>query len=383
MSKTEEPTMNLRTQVKMDKIVKQEKMYPSELRDHSGPVNRVILNRQNTLFASCSNDSIINVYNAITFELINQFKTKKEAVKHIAFTDKGDKLIASTLLDPWYIFDIFEYQENQEPFKFVNQALKISDFSLSYGDKYLAFVYQSFNTSDKDAKSINKIVVYDFEELLKRQKADDSGMTDFKKCLVESYVLDAPKGVKFMNIEFFYKEDTFYVSDFKNNVYKYQLKKDGKIDQVNMKAMPDVGFINSLTFSPKYELLMVNCQNGLVMLDPESLTEFRNFRTKHPVLCAQISPLLYSINPKYHVIFAGGIAARDQALAAEGGNEIFVYNFAIGSKITELSGCFGNINWLSVFKDGSGFLTAGEEAIVRIYRFDKSYYEKQVDTKED
>ena len=101
------------------------------------------------------------------------------------------------------------------------------------------------------------------------------------------------------------------------------------------------------------------------------------------MLCAQISPLLYSINPKYHVIFAGGIAARDQALAAEGGNEIFVYNFAIGSKITELSGCFGNINWLSVFKDGSGFLTAGEEAIVRIYRFDKSYYEKQVDTKED
>lgn len=373
---TQQNTPNLKTQVIMDKIAKQAKMYPTELRDHSGPVNRVILNRPNTLFATCSNDNLVNIYNAVTFELINQFKTK-EAIKKICFTDKGDRIIVSSLLDPWYVFNVFAFQDEQKPFHFMDQNVKIVDFALSYGDKYLAFIYRAFNVSKSATdKATNRVVIYDYEALI----AGHNDRQSVNKCLVEVAEMKAPKGINFTNVLFGLKEETLFVTDLNNVIYKYDLTNPTEPKIAIQTQLESVGTINSLTFSPKFEFLLSNCQNGLVMLDPENLKEFRFFKTKHPVLCGQVSPLLYSSNPKFHVIFAGGIAARDQALAAEGGNEVFVYNFAVGQKLTELSGCFGNINWLAVFKDGSGFLTAGEEAIVRIYRFDKSYYVREEET---
>jgi len=41
--------------------------------------------------------------------------------------------------------------------------------------------------------------------------------------------------------------------------------------------------------------------------------------------------------------------------------------------VAELRGHYGPINWIEWFKDGRGFVSAGEEGIVRVYRFDESY----------
>ena len=87
---------------------------------------------------------------------------------------------------------------------------------------------------------------------------------------------------------------------------------------------------------------------------------------------------MYEPNPKYHLIFAGGIPAREQAIRAEGGNEINIYNVAREEKLCELGGSYGNVNWITLFKDGSGFVTAGEEAIARIYRFDQAYFKDPI-----
>jgi len=384
MAEIKPQDFNLKTQVLLDKIVKGKKMFPLELRDHSAPVNRVILNRSNTLFATCSNDFLINIYNAITFELINQFKLTM-AASNILFTDKDDRIIITTHLDQWYIFSVYEYQNEQDFFEYSNQSIKVMNMSLSYGDNYLALLYNMFNVKVEEGVSRNRLVIYDFKNLKpnrsKWQTDGSSTVISRDNFLVEKHSLKSKKGVEFTKVIFFLYDDVIFLADNSQKIYKYKLNpKENDINDAPelTKQLESVGGVNSLTFSPKFEFLMANCQEGLVMMDPETLETFRMFKTKQPVLCSQVSHLLYNEkNPKYHVIFAGGIPAREQAMAAEGGNEIFVYNFAVGNKITELSGCFGNVNWLASFKDGSGFITAGEEAYVRVYRFDKSYYESK------
>ena len=63
--------------------------------------------------------------------------------------------------------------------------------------------------------------------------------------------------------------------------------------------------------SPRYEFLMVNCDKGISLMNPDNLEVVKNIRTKYPVQCSLISPLIYSGKPRYHLIFAGGIASRD------------------------------------------------------------------------
>lgn len=72
----------------------------------------------------------------------------------------------------------------------------------------------------------------------------------------------------------------------------------------------------------------------------------------------------------------GGIQARDIAMAKEGGLDILLVNIIESKTLSELRGHYGPVNWLEWFKDGSGFISAGEEGIIRIYRFDQSYFEE-------
>ena len=41
----------------------------------------------------------------------------------------------------------------------------------------------------------------------------------------------------------------------------------------------------SLTFSPRFEFLIVSLNDGVKLFDPETLTVFRSVETKYPVNC--------------------------------------------------------------------------------------------------
>lgn len=42
-----------------------------------------------------------------------------------------------------------------------------------------------------------------------------------------------------------------------------------------------------------------------------------------------------------------------------------------------IEGHFGPVNIVTFFKDGRGFISGGEEGIVRVFRFDTSYWENE------
>ena len=87
--------------------------------------------------------------------------------------------------------------------------------------------------------------------------------------------------------------------------------------------------------------------------------------------CA-ISPNLFHEKDQLkqnHVLMGGGIIARDAALVSSGGYEIHVMDLVHEEELGKVEGHFGPINWIAYHKDGKGFVTAGEEGVVRIYRF--------------
>jgi translation initiation factor 3 subunit I len=150
---------------------------------------------------------------------------------------------------------------------------------------------------------------------------------------------------------------------------------DSSLNHVDSKKIFNGIPINSITFSKKYDFMLVTSDNGAKILHPETFETITELRSDYPVYCAQFSPLMYDEkNPKYHVIMGGGARARDTAFMRQGGLEIYIMNAIHGNVLSRLGGHYGPINWIHVFPDGSGIVTAGEESIVRIYRFDKSYF---------
>ena len=72
----------------------------------------------------------------------------------------------------------------------------------------------------------------------------------------------------------------------------------------------------------------------------------------------------------------GGIIAREAARTKFGGYQIHLQNLMYQEKLGKIEGHFGPINWIEYHRDGKGFVSAGEEGVVRIYRFGKEFQEE-------
>jgi len=66
--------------------------------------------------------------------------------------------------------------------------------------------------------------------------------------------------------------------------------------------------------------------------------------------------------------------ARVAAGSALGGFEIRLTNLVYEEEMGKIAGHFGPVNCLTFYPDGRGFVSGGEEGIVRIFRFDKKYF---------
>jgi WD40 repeat protein len=306
---------------------------------------------------------------------LNRFECKS-AIKEILFEAKTDRIIAATSLGEIYVFDVYKFQTEQDRLLYTYADQRFFGMSLSYSDQYLAIIWNHMFKNPEEGDSVNKLVIYKHKDLvdaMESHKSDSDKNTypvnSFKKIPGDDYE-------PFTRVAFYLRDNIFFVSTDPGYIHKYDLDKN-EFEPVLKEEIMFRG-VNSLTFSPHYEFLIVSGNEGIKLVDPETLEIFRSIPTKFPVLCGQISQIMYDQHPKYHLIFAGGIPARDQATRAEGGNEINIYNISREEKICELTGTYGNVNWLALFKDGSGFITAGEEAIARIYRFDQAYFEDPI-----
>lgn len=73
-----------------------------------------------------------------------------------------------------------------------------------------------------------------------------------------------------------------------------------------------------------------------------------------------------------------GVPAIEAAHTKEGGFEIHLTNLMTTKEIGSIPGHFGPVNVMAFHHDGRGFISGGEEGIIRLHRFDQSYFEDPI-----
>lgn len=397
---------DIKTQLKVNRIQELKQIYPLEINHHTSVINMSVFNSDSSLFATCSNDGKIHIYSGIDYSLLNTFipGANSGTIKFMSFTKTGDKIVAGGIEKIFY-FDVLKFQDEQIIMSAVREGFRLIDFKLSYGDQSIGAIWKYMYGDDdlkQQGQKANDVSIYkwsSFMNKLEPLKRKEANLEEFNKNKVKTDIESTEKkaqidhfvnignadfqmfptgavGSEFTKIAFYLEDNIFYIGRQNGSILKYDSKntKNEPLKSLQLKSSK----INSLIFSDRYEFLIVCCNDSINLVDPESLDIFHSINTKHPVLCGKITSLLYSPKPKYHLIFAGGIADIDQARTEFGGNEVFIYNFASGKILTKLEGAFGNVLWIDLFKDGSGFITSGGEGVARVYRFDLSYYTNEV-----
>lgn len=136
--------------------------------------------------------------------------------------------------------------------------------------------------------------------------------------------------------------------------------------------------INSIAFSKNFAVLATAADNGSKIIDPETFEVLRYFKQELPMNAVSISPLFCAdYRPKFHTVMGGGVSAIMAAMTAgNAGFEAHVCNVLHGNEVGKISGHYGPINSIEFFRDGRGFISGGEEGIIRIVRFAAEYFEE-------
>lgn len=358
-------TEPLRIQLKVDSLRQAQLIYPLELRHSQKNVNMIAFNATETLMAACTADCLVNVYNALNFKLINQFRVGV-ALKYLCFS-RSDLIVAGSVHTFFYVLDPFEPQEvvTEDPdgdasarrLGLEPREATISAVEVSPMDKHLAVLY--------DDRSAGQAVfaLYNFAAL--------SPTTTTAK--LPAALLGDTTGLRATKFKFFLSEDCVVCAQ-SGKIWRGNIA-EGKLSEEASLALPDGRVVRSMTFSPRFDFLLLSCMDGVLVIDPLALSVLRSFDTQYPVCCAQLSALAYAPNPRFHLVYGGGIEAIHQASSSKAGNQVLIQDLATEERIGELKDFYACINWVLLFKDGSGFITAGEEGACRVYRFDASYYD--------
>ena len=394
------PIYDIKTQSKINFIQENKIIFPIEINHHTRSINMSVFNPSGTMFATCADDGTLNIYNGLDYTILNTFKvdSHESALKFIAFTKNGEQIIGASI-EKIFILDVFKFHNEQMIKCARREDYRIIDFKLSFGDTYIGIVWRYMYSSSDLPKGMNynDASIYSMDNFLKVLRPlyeKEISLAEFKKAKKETieitesetkadpvdHVVDFGKAnfqlistdTEFTKIAFYIDDSQIFVGRQAGSIAKFDTNSAKPVPVKILKLKSTT--INSIVFSERFEFLIACCNDSINLIDPETLELFHSVTTRHPVLCGKISGLLYDSKPKFHLIFAGGIAAIDQARTSEGGNEIFVYNFAKSKIVTKLGGVFGNVNWIDLFKDGSGFIASGGEGVARVYRFDLSYY---------
>ena len=136
--------------------------------------------------------------------------------------------------------------------------------------------------------------------------------------------------------------------------------------------------IRSFCFASDFSLLLTCGSEGGKVLDPSTMKVMRVFKQEVAMNAIAVSPLLNDrVCPKHHCIMAGGISARDAAMAKEGGFELHLCNIMYEKEVGQIAGHFGPVNSLVFHKDGRGCISGGEEGNIRLHRFGMNYFEDE------
>lgn len=136
----------------------------------------------------------------------------------------------------------------------------------------------------------------------------------------------------------------------------------------------------SLNFNEDRTLMVTTSKDHTCKLwGTDTFELVKTYKSDRPLNDAAITPLFDSTDAdkkRYHIIMGGGQDAKDVTTTASssGKFEPMMWHMVFEEEIGQVKGGFGPMNCITWFRDGSGFVTGGEDGYVRVHHFDGEYF---------
>ncbi|EGR27601.1 hypothetical protein IMG5_193540 [Ichthyophthirius multifiliis] len=345
-----------------------------ELRGHEKPISVIKFNFDGDLFFTGAAEKKVNVWRNHTYERIGSFKTNS-SVKILDITIDSKYLVTGSLEGTIQVFEV----NGGKSIGSYKTKYKCKHLEFSYGNKHLMVLFEDYGST-----AANQVGIYDFQFFLKHlidnngEPKDDSIPTVCKFSLKEHIA---------NKIRYSYLNKYFYATTTEGLLLKFSDK--GELIQ---KIQAHQGEALAIEFAKDFSIMSTTGSDGCRFWDMDGLKCLRFIKQQVQMNTVAISPLLTGEfeQVKYHCLIGGGLPARDTArfkvilciyiyilFLKDGGYEIHLCNIMYGEELGSISGHFGPINQIVFQPDGRGFISGGEESIVRCFRFDGSYWENE------
>jgi len=304
----------------------------------------------------------VNLWNSYSGERLGSYECEG-AVRTLDVTVDSEYLVVGTLVGALEFFNV----EGGKHLGRMSFEAKILSVEFSYGDNQLLVLLDWYS---KDKSGSNTILIFDFNKIVKQIKSSP------KSDAVNKLVVEPEKAFtfkrKFTKAAWGFLNKHLITSSEDGTLEILSL--DGKVEKSTV-VYSGYGGVKSFSIAKDHSLILACTAEGAQILDPETLKMLKNFKTEVPMNTGAISPLAFDKKtPKYHALIGGGVAAREAAKHKMGGFDIRLVNLIYEEDLGSIAGHFGPVNSLAFHKDGRGFVSGGEEGLIRIFRFHPKYF---------
>ncbi|CAL9735379.1 eukaryotic translation initiation factor 3 subunit I [Monosporozyma servazzii] len=332
-------------------------MRPLVLMGHERPLTQVKYNKEGDLLFTCSKDSSASIWYTINGERLGTLDGHAGTIWSI---DVDPLTMYCVTGSADYSIKIWNVSNGENVFTYQSPVpVKCVEFS-PCGNYFLAILDSvmgypgSINVYKLERDSTTKEITNFIEEPIQTINTQEG--------LVTATVAGWSTNGKFIIAG--HKDGNISKYDVENN---YQFVTSFKLHESN---------ISDLQFSPDRTYFITSSRDSNArIVDVASFKVLKTYETDCPLNTASITPL------KEFVVLGGGQSAKDVTTtsASEGKFEARFYHKIFEEEIGRVKGHFGPLNTIAVSPTGTSYTSGGEDGLVRLHHFEKSYFDFKYD----
>lgn len=311
-----------------------------------------------TFFITCAKDGEVNLIRTSTVERIGTYSPPGDKAGAMYGVDVtfDCRFIVTAGADGKLHFYLF----SGEHIKTVNHGgiLKFCEFNQKPGCQNRVVTCNDKFKSGSEGTTPNRIMVWSFDE---------------EKGCSKMLTIDDKLKMKATKVKWGAFDETLISIDEEGLVSVWCSKTGESIHVIEAHKMA----CTSLNFNENRTLMVTTSKDHTCkMWAMDDYTLVKTFKSDRPLNDAAITPVMDTDEPRYHILMGGGQDAKDvtTTAASSGKFEAMLWHIVNEEEIGQVKGGFGPLNCVAWFRDGSGFVSGGEDGYVRVHHFDGDYF---------
>lgn len=335
-------------------------MRPIVLRGHERPLTQVKYNNDGDLIFTCSKDNSASVWFSANGERLGTLDGHMGTIWSID-VDSSSKYCVTGSAD--YSIKIWDISTGKDIYTW-KSLVPVKNVQFSPCGNYVLAVLDNVM---KYAGSIN---IYQ----IKRDEKTHEAIEFVEEPL---FTLETVEGLDAVSVAgWSIGGKNIFAGHKDGKVSKYDIDVNNKVFKFVDSIELHESNVSDMQFSPDRTYFITASRDSKShLVDCATMKVLKTYESDCPLNCSTITPL------KEFVILGGGQAAKDVTTtgANEGKFEARFYHKIFEDEIGRVKGHFGPLNCVAVSPTGTSYTSGGEDGIVRLHHFEKSYFDFKYD----